>query len=484
VAVHPLQTTVHLSDTTITIIPLAQAFRRYDFFLTVRRLFLYGIAGMICGWCASACNDAPGPIGAQLLPADSLRLFVVTTDSVPLLDSTSIGLITPQMASSLAFTSSSNPFFIGTAQAVDASGLITATTYMKFSLPVTNDSIRKADYSSLTANDIKAVYLQLFPNAFLLGDTVGRIAPFRIHTLASQWYNDSLTQTRNLPDVQNSLLGMQLAAYYEPLSTRGDGLINATNILNNKRLIELGTSLGNRQMFVNWIQSDSVAWTKVHGLAFVPIPSSGAKAMYGFAQSPNLVIKIQRQTDTEESFLTIQEYAQSCIISAPFPVNPNRASIAVQGGAAYRTRLSFNLRAAVPPLSTIHRAEFTVVVDTLRSLLSTFGLPASIQLHVPDSSNSFQPSGRIVATGTLDTARRDRYNFSSASNMTPLVEYIVKTGGAAKLLLYLRPQIATQSGLFRSDEEQTANRLIFYGLDAADRTKRPRLSITYSLRPR
>jgi hypothetical protein len=449
---------------------------------------------MLCVWCVSACNDAPGPLGSQLLPADSLRLFVVSSDSVPLLDSTSIGVITPRMASDLAFTASSTPFFVGTAQVSDGAGngngssnagLITATTYIKFLLPVQSDSLRTANYGTLTANDIKAVSLQLFPNGYLQGDTVLGIAPFRIHAIANQWYNDSLTRSRNLPDdASGSLLGERLASYYEPLTTRTDRLINVTNVLNGKRLIPLGTTLSNRQLFVKWIQSDSAAWTKVHGLALVPVVNSTARTMYGFAQSVNLLIVIQRPTDSVESLLPVREYGQSCVITAPAPVNLNRSSIAVQGGVAYRTRISFDLRRAVPPLSTIHRADFTLVVDTLRSLVSNFGLPFEIQLHVPDTLNPFQPIGRLIATGFLDPEKRDRYNFSSTQNMTPLVEYIIKNGGAAKLLLYLRSQIATQSGIFRSDEEQTASRIIFYGLDATDRTKRPRLTITYSLRPR
>lgn len=432
----------------------------------------------------NSCNDAPGPIGSELVPNSNLQLFTISNDTLPLIVSTAIGQITPKMATELAFTSSNSPFFVGAARTPDGDRF-TATAYLRYQLPVVSDSIRGADYAGLTANDIIDVRLFLRPGACLLGDTINKVSPFSVYEIRQRWYNDSITRVRTVPTAQMLTSQPRLANYSQQLS---GGQINASGILSRKRPL----TLNDKAMFANWILADSAKWANnIFGLALVP--SDDASALFRFDESSYIVVRFKRPQDSVERILTITEDAQATIGSSPLPSNPASTEIMVQGGIAHRTSLLFDLSASIPELATIHQAELILPVDSVRSLVSTCGFPRSVQLSFAPSDNRFgiDTTARINAFGELNTTTGTiRYIFASGTNTSPnmvgIIQRLVKLEGRkGQLSLHFVPQAVSQSQVFRGEEEQTFNRIVFRRLrGSANPALRPRLTITYSLRPR
>jgi hypothetical protein len=444
-------------------------------------------------WGMSSCNDAPGPIGSELIPGDTLNLKTITNDSLPLIVASTIGQNIARMNTDLGFTSANTPFFIGAARTLDGDEF-SATALVRYQLPVRSDSIRMANFMSLTENDIIDVRLFMRPSSFLLGDTITKVLPFRVYELRQRWYNDSINRTNNPPLPQTLVSSPFIASYsLRSITFRGETLTDAGPILTNKQPL----LIRDKAMIVRWIQSDSSTWfNNVFGLAFVPLlrPNTPfAQTMFGFEGASYIVVRYQRPQDTTQNFLTISEDAQVTLTSGPVPNNPNNNEIMVQGGLALRSSLDFDIR-TIPALSTIHQAELILPVDTVRSLISTRGYPQTLQLHFSLPDNRFvintTTGASLTVTGFLDaTSGTTRYIFSSGTNSAPnmiaAIQRLVKFGGLGQLVLHLTPQIVTSSGVFRSDEEQTLHRIIFRRLrGSGDPMLRPRLTITYSLRPR
>lgn len=449
-----------------------------------RWLLRFSLVVALCGGIVS-CNDTPGVIGSGLLPTDTLRIVSISSDTLPLLASSFVGQFTPRLTSDIGFPSSSNPAFIGAAVALDMpSTLIKATTLLSFAPLSITDSARQDMYGNLVPNDIISAALLLSPAQYILGDSLRPLASFRIHSLQRVWYSDDLSRTINIEDP--TLIGRAIGNYQivQP-GTRIDASQNLTR--------KLQIPLNDKQLIIRWLQANFVTWQSVDGLALVP-DTTLARTMYAHTGAATVVVRMQRQIDTAESTIFFNESSRASIVRAALPNNSANDAIVAQGGAALRTRLTFDL-SSLPPFAAIHRAELILPVDTVRSTISNLGFPPSIQLYqeqnaqFPTASRDFESRrnaiGATSAFGFFDnTTGTARYIFSSNLNMASVVENIVKSGGKKSMILQLRPEIVSETSVLRSDEEQTTARIVFYGLREKNPDLRPRLSITYSTRYR
>jgi hypothetical protein len=454
----------------------AQILRIHTLLLSVCMAFLTALG-------LHSCNDAPGPIGSELIPSDTLLLRSITNDELQLITSTSLGLVVPKMATELAFTSSSSPYFLGAARVPNADRF-TASAFIRYQLPVRSDSVRRVDYDGLTASDIIDVRLFLRPSFCLLGDTTVKVAAFNVYDIRQRWYNDSITRVRTVPTAQTLAGQRPLASFSQFLP---EGSIDAGSILSRKRPLVLN----DKELLARWILSDSTQWSNnIFGLALVP--TDAATSVFRFDETSFIVVRFKRAKDSTERVLTIFEDVQATISNAQLPPNPNGDELMIQGGTALRTALQFDLQSSIPPLSTIHQAQLVLPVDSIRSLVSTCGFPASVRMTFQPTANSFAVTtvASITAFGELNTTTGTiRYIFNSGStnnpNMLGVVQQIVKQGGRGSVILHFTSEIFSQQQIFRSDEEQTFNRIIFRRLrGSSDPAFRPRLTITYSLRPR
>lgn len=446
--------------------------------------FRYILLGVLCG-ISFSCNDAPGPVGSGLVPTDNISLVTISSDTLRLMSGAVVGQFPPRIESDIAQPTSTNPVFIGAAIANDnPSAFITATTFLSFDPPETNDSLREANFSNLTPNDIISASLVVSPLQYILGDTIRQVASFRIHSVTRPWYVDNTQQAINLQDP--TLIGRQVGANQE--IAPGTLRIDASQTLSRK----VRLPITDKSLILRWLKTGSIAWSSVDGLALVPNTAS-ARTMYALGDGSRIIIRLRSSTsETGDTVIYMNEFARSGLVRAALPDNSGGDSIIVQGGAALRTRLDFDL-SRLPPFAVIHRAELVLFIDTDRSTISNFGLPLSIQLYpaqnavFPAAQRAFESQRNSIpavsATGFFDnTTGTARYVFTSNLNMASLVEGIVKNGGKQSMILQLRPEFFTEAGRQRSDEEQTTTRIVFHGLRQQNLALRPRLVITYSNR--
>ncbi len=458
-----------------------------------RNVWLVGIRfyllGILCLYTIS-CNDPPGPVGAGTLPNESLNLVTVSSDTLPLITGSLVGQITPKLTQDISTPASTSPAFVGAAVMNDMpSSKITATTFLSFNPQSLTDSARQALYGNLQPNDIVSASLLLAPSTFVLGDSLGQFSPFRVHALSRPWYTDNLRNTIYLEDP--ALIGQQVGVYQNTLGNR----IDASQSLTRK----LPIPITDKQLIIRWLQANEVTWQNVDGLAIVP-NTALSSTMYAHTGLASVIVRIKRQSDSEETRVVFNQFAHASIVRAALPTNVNE-SIVVQGGAALRTQLAFDL-SSLPPFAAIHRAELVMPVDTVRSTISNQGFPRSLQLYFeqtasfPSVSRPFESRRNVVnppsAVGFFDnTTGTARYIFTGQlttafPNLNTVVENIVKEGGKQRLILQLRPETiinnAGQAIIARSDEEQTTSRIVFYGLREQNPQFRPRLVITYSRR--
>ncbi len=449
--------------------------------------FRYILLGVLCG-ISFSCNDAPGPVGSGLIPADNLSIVTISSDTLQLLSGAVVGQFPPRMESDIAQPTSTNPVFIGAAIANDnPSTFITATTFLSFNPPVLNDSIRDASFSNLTPNDIISASLLVSPLEYILGDSQRQVASFRIHSVTRPWYVDNTQHAINLQDP--ALIGRQVGAN----QSKGTDTIRLDASQTLSRKVQL--PITDKSLILRWLKTGTVAWSSVDGLALVP-DTTTARTMYALGNGSTVVIRLRSTTsETGDTLIFMNEFARAGLVRSTLPDNSRSDSIIVQGGAALRTRLDFDL-SRLPPFAVIHRAELVLNVDTIRSTISNLGLPLSVQLYpaqnavFPAAQRAFQSQrnsiSAVSATGFFDnTTGTARYIFSSNLNMASVVENIVKNGGKQSMILQLQPEFVTGTSSQRSDEEQTTTRIVFHGLrqqDSTLRLLRPRLVITYSNR--
>lgn len=460
-----------------------------------RNVWLVGIRlyllGVLCVYLVS-CNDPPGPVGSGTLPNENINLVTVNSDTVSLITNTLVGQITPKLTQDIATPGGSSPAFIGAAVLNDMrSEKVTATTFLSFNPQSLSDSARQALYGDLRPSDIISAVLLLNPSRYVLGDSIGQLSPFRIHSLSRPWYTDNLRNTIFLEDP--ALIGPQVGIYQNTIGNTGR--IDASQNLSNK----LPIPITDKQLMIRWLQANEVTWQNVDGLAIIP-NASLARTMYAHTGLARVVVTIKRPTDSVESTVIFNQFAHASIVRTALPNNPENLMV-VQGGAALRTQLSFDL-SSLPSFAAIHRAELILPIDTIRSTISNQGYPSAMQLYFtqtasfPSASRPFESRRNVInppsAVGFFDnTTGTARYIFSgqlttAVPNLNTVIEYIVKEGGKKQMILQLRPETIINSNgqtiISRSDEEQTTSRIVFYGLQEQNPINRPRLVITYSRR--
>ncbi|MCS6808144.1 MAG: hypothetical protein NZ661_04960 [Candidatus Kapabacteria bacterium] len=447
--------------------------------------------GVLCLCCVS-CNDPPGPVGSGILPNDNLFIATLNSDTVPMLAESSVGQVIPKLTDVLALPTPTNPAFLGACTAHDMpSSQIIAIAFLSFSPLSVSEEERQQLYGDIQPEDIRSAFLLLSPGRSILGDSIAQFSPFRVHTLRRAWYTENSLHTINLSDP--NLIGSQIGIYRNTLSD--SPIIDASQNLSRK----LPIPLTDKQFIIRWLKANRTTWQHVDGLALVPIAEL-SRTIYELTDNARIVVRIKRPTDSVESSIVFDQFAHASIVYAPLPHNGSHDALIVQGGAALRTVVSFDL-SRLPSFAAIHRSELRLPVDRKRSTISSAGLPRRIELYAEDNEGfprALRPleSRRNVlnppsATGLFDSTC-SCYIFQGVPtiatiSLNTVIENIIKSGGKKRLVLQLRSEIVTpqpsgQPIISRGEEEQTLSRIVFYGLREPDTTLRPRLTLTYSRR--
>ncbi len=412
----------------------------------------------------SSCNDLPSPIGSEIL-VEPVSLRTVSSDSVPLLVSTANAQV-PRALNDVGW-------FTG------RFGTFEAKTFVNFLIPFIPLA---TSYQGITENDVTATLI-IPTTPFIFGDTLRNQYNFRVVELLKAWTPFATVDT---------LRALEAAGETQLYGRTVGSLVSKPvipPILQTQMRIPLDA-----RMILSWLRADT-AVQKIHGVAIVA--NAGASSIRQVNSSATggayIEVRLRRPNDASDDpfdTYTLREWFHASFVTNTAPVASS--SLTIEPATARRARISVNL-ASIPSLSFIHRAELFLSLDPARSLASSRGIPDTLFLKIPSSgflgNDTIPPAAGVRIPGTNNYVFGVR--LSNYSSLALLVERLLLFPQKEQALLLqitqdLETPIFNQFGL-RQDftdkrEVQDIGRLVFHDLNAPNRSERPRLVITYSLR--
>ncbi len=415
----------------------------------------------VCGFFTS-CNDRPGVVGSEILPATSIQLLQLNSDSLP--------LISTIRSDTVHKVLNLDGWFVGKA------GTTEAKTFINFNVPFIPLAVLFPD---VTSNDITA-HLVLPTTTFLFGDTVRNNHNFKVTEVQKDW--SSIATTATLGDL-NAL--EQTGLVYGRTVGSFVGKLAVDLTLKETVRVRLDPRL-----ILSWLQTDT-SITKINGLAILANKSSSV-IRFIEPNSSYIEVKIRRKSDTLDTYYSFSERSFATFVTDERPTNPT--SIVVQPGVLYRSLVTLDL-SVIPMLSFVHNAKLTLTWNPDASRLSNRGMLDTLYLKFPTTDSSIPlisadgvpavPGIRVEGTNQYVFGRTTDIKFNSLSS---IIERLVEstTGSVTSRTMVLQATRDTEVRYFNvtPDYHETTDlsRMVFYGVNDPDPTKRPKLEITYSPR--
>ncbi len=382
----------------------------------------------------TGCNDQPSSIGTEFI-TDTLSTVVVKSDETRLFDSSYSGRITVALTNG-GDKSNVSSFLVG--QTADTK----AMSFLRFS--TVPDSV-----ANLKESEIISASLKMYPLGYAYGDTNTNSLAFRVVRIKSIWGSEATTDTLTNGD----FLGEQFASYSGKIDF-GDS-IPAVSV-----------PFSSVSETYRWLFTDSAKY----GLALVPEAASSLIRQFstiGVGETDRNTTSIEliyKRTDsTHTDTVLVSSAFINTFVESRIPLPDNRMTI--QGGIVQRTSLILDV-SMIPALAVIHRAELVLTRDPALSKVGVLDdEPKLLARFAVDSA--LTSSDGSYAVGTKKSGSEE-YVFP---NIAPAVERWLRTGTNYGLILH------NEVG----HELAEVNRLSFYGLNDPDPTKRPRLTIVYSI---
>lgn len=406
------------------------------------RFFL--ILGLISIAFLQACNEKPTDISMNLLNETVEVKAITNSDTTMILRDSVYRPMYPLLNTSAILVGKSNG--------------VTASALIRFgNIP---DSL-----SYLKSTDIESVTLALYPLRYAYGDTNSGNFGFKIYKVNRRWTSDTTSYDSLFVTPKNYFDNLPIASYSGKMSLKDT--MNPIKIELSKdlivdwfRTVEVKDVNGNKikdSVLINW------------GIAIVPDDNSSVIYSYHAQGDPNfstLSSLIRVNYKNKNSII------DSCIMSSAMDVaymsstKPD-GEIVLQNGVNWWTKLFIDIR-AIPKLSGIHKAQLELFLDSSKSYSGNNGLDSLIQLYLfyndDYKSPAFQWTGYRV-TGT------NKYIVPSITSA--IQNWNLGVGFGEIVILPVNQQNLSRE----------VDRLVFYGINNPDKSKRPQLKIFYSLNP-
>lgn len=407
------------------------------------------------------CNDEPSPVGSDYLP-ETVRF------STYVVQSGEIEIVSGQAATSNSTSRGASSILVGqSSDGTVAHGLLAIT-----------DPIKALEGS--TPREVTAVSLRLRTLPYRFGDLGDRQASFDVvaideSALDTMRYSDAIaakiaaapslgTYSGVLPDSANVTITLDLAAartflreYYEydTTVTTVNNVADTVIALVTKKTIAL-RARSNARVVATFL-----------GATVLEVPDT---------LRPKLIVAMGDSTAMLSVGVT------SCIADVPVATGPNR--IVVAGGEPIRT--FFQVKpAGLPAGATIHQARLTLRVDTTGSKHGSTGPTTYVVLLDADGSAITSLLGRSLGRlmhgyrkAANETTFTDLFEFNAVAPSITAAVRSRRAGGAAVAPFVLA--LGRGSGSRPDQETSTVDRIVFHGMDAADSSLRPNLTIIYS----
>ncbi|MCL5029740.1 MAG: hypothetical protein M1480_12075 [Bacteroidetes bacterium] len=371
-----------------------------------------------------SCNDNPTSAGLNLLKNDYINVKQIDsyTDSIK--------------QSSTDFKRSV-PLGISSTLLVGNDDNVTSSSLIQFSI-VLDDSV-KQDLLAGKVNIISS-NINLYP-IYTFGDTNASM-DFSVHKVLTSW-------DPNVIDGDNASSISYDQADLSSNRTFTDSLV--TFAIDNT-------------LVTGWLKyvADTTTQPAVYGIYL--IPNSNSKKVVGFqalsigSSYPSTLHVVLQKPGVYQDTLTFYPIQDASIVTGSLP-NLSSDEFAVQGGLTVNSKLWFDI-SAVPKNTVINHALLTLTIDTLSSKIGT-DLTNSLDVRLfKDTSN--------VAFDTTQIFTLARSGNIFQGDITPYVQSWIDSGTNLGILLQVTGQ-GSNLDLFA-----------IKGSNAADRSLRPRLQLTYT----
>lgn len=410
--------------------------------LTLIKKILFYIILFFPAFLLISCNDKPSDLAVNLLP-DTVKIETISTfDTV---------LITGKQVYMPKY-----PIFNTGAVFIGRHDDLIASTLLNFAwLPDTLGNLKE--------DQIESVVMNMFPERYAYGDTIGGSFGFDIYQVTKAWRPDSTTYDS---------LFVSPANYFGEKITSWDGKIELKDTI-DKIQINLPAKL-----IIEWLKTemklDSATNTMKPkripnwGLAFIPKENSNVVHRF-IGSAPNQMIStsiIVTYKNTGQDTVSYLNLLSGVDVTYLKTSNVDTNSIVVQNGLNYWTKIDFDLT-MIPKFSGIHKAQFELTLDPSKSRNGNVPLDSVLEM-------GYFIDNQRVNGFTYYGARESGSNKYIFSSITSIVQYHNKYGKT--FTLELMP-----NSIFNQARE--LERLTFYGLNATEVEKRPQLKVIYSLNP-
>jgi hypothetical protein len=422
------------------------------FFKTIRLQYFCGIILLISVIFAS-CNDAPTQVGMDFL-YDTVNVELITNDSI----------IVNAYSYSIKDTVELNSggILVGIHNDIKAGALIRFNTF------AVAENIRQ-----IIRDRIVSCELHIYPQQYAIGDTASNQLNFEIKEITARWTPEE-TNSDNVFNSDALFINSRVIGNWSGNIERKDSMDAIILDFPNEICVEWLEKVGDG---IN-IPEEDIVW----GIAI--LPKSGSTIINGFKALNNYkigsdglflsgsIIKVTYYKDEEKTELDSFEMrtANDCTF-VESNENNDSEDLIIQGGVRIHSKIDFDI-SEIPQFACIHYAELTLTVNKEKSYSGNINSTDSIALIKFNNANLGEKYGLakdntiigIYDSTTQTIIFKDFLNF-------PLNYFLRNNNGKGTLVLAFQDI---------NQEANYINKFVFYGMNATDVSKRPKIKLVYS----
>jgi len=309
--------------------------------------------------------------------------------------------------------------------------------------------------SYLTPENIDSVVVTMYPARYSLGDTLINFIAFDVYQVDNYWTNETTLDTIYQDPSGKPYITDRLVGSWE-------GYIHLRDTID-----ALSFHL-DKALFAEWLQlqPDTNAAIVNWGIAFMPRENCSSVQQFKAYQSTELPTetKLKAYFTNKDGKKDTVSFIAAINKSFPSVPEPEEGQLLMQAGVRYNTTFDIDLT-SLPDLSGIHLARLKLWYDKESSVIGNMGVDSLFHLSVDiDEENQLSSVGSLDKTTGL-------YTFY---DLVLPMEWTLRNG---------KEQTLTVSFVSYNDMARQMDRIVFYGMNAADTNKRPKLELVYSTRP-
>lgn len=305
----------------------------------------------------------------------------------------------------------------------------------------------------LTESDIISAEITMHPHRYAVGDTANsNLLAFGIHAVNNKW----IVETGNDEFFAGSLYFASPFASYSASPARKDTM-DAITLPFSKSLL------------VDWFAKQASKVDTVWGIALVPNENSTIiNQFYGSGADVSLApfLKIIFNNKNNKRDTLVLQSAMEKNFSKGNDESSDR--LIVQGAISKRTRFTFNID-TIPDFAGIHKAEMKLTIDRSKSFSGNFPLDTIIRLdYYQTQDDEYNKKAALLYYAGRREPASDVFIVPS---ITSAISYWNRTGKEGTFVV----------GFDNIRSQYRLNKLAFYSSLDPDKTKRPKLTIIYSV---